>query len=144
MRVLGFLTRLLGSVCLLAAAMAGAASMPGKTELRIEVRQPDGTQAILARRLDAQEERDFGIGEGSDQRPEALGAPLPPQLPASAEYPPGASLLEFVQKRGVWVRTTTFRRDDDGSWLLASDQLDNPRDKTTLSKPLVGTIRPVQ
>jgi len=144
MRVLGFMTRLFGTVCMLAAACAGAASLPGKTELRIEVHQPDGAQAILARSLDAQEERAFGISNGSDERPEALGAPLPPQPPANAEYPPGASQLEFVQKRGVWVRTTTFKRDDDGNWLLASDVLDNPRDRTTLSKPLVGTMRPVQ
>jgi hypothetical protein len=144
MRVLRFLIRQLGTACVLVVASAGASSLPGKTELRIEVRQPDGAQAILARSLDAQEERAFGISNGSDERPEALGAPLPPQPPANAEYPPGASQLEFVQKRGVWVRTTTFKRDDDGNWLLASDVLDNPRDRTTLSKPLVGTIRPVQ
>lgn len=144
MRVLGFLIRLLVHLGLLAAASAGAATLPGRTELRIEVRQPDGAQAILSRSLGAPEERAFGISEGSDPRPEALGAPLPPQPPANAEYPPGAAQLEFVQKRGVWVRTTTFRRDDDGNWLLTSDQLDNPRDRTTLSKPLVGTIRPVQ
>lgn len=144
MRVPGFLTRLFGYICLLAAAVAGAASLPGKTELRIEVHQPDGAQAILTRSLDAQEERAFGVSNGSDGRPEALGAPLPPQPPANAEYPPGASLLEFVQKRGVWVRTTTFKRGDDGNWLLAADQLDNPRDRTTLSKPLVGRIRPAQ
>lgn len=144
MRVLGFLTGLLCSVCLAAAASAGAAPLPGKTELRIEVRQPDGAQAILTRRLDTQEERAFGISHDSDGRPEVLGAPLVPLPPANAEYPPGASQLEFVQRRGVWVRTTTFRRDDDGDWMLTSDQLDNPRDKTTLSKPLVGRIRPAQ
>lgn len=144
MRVPGFLTGLLGSACLAAAASAGAASLPGKTELRIEVRQPGGAQAILSRNLGAQEEHAFGVSNGSDGRPEALGAPLPPQPPANAEYPPGASQLEFVQKRGVWVRTTRFRRDGDGNWLLTSDQLDNPRDRTTLSKPLVGTIRPAQ
>ena len=144
MRVPRFLTTLLGYVFLLAAACAGAGALPGKTELRIEVQQPDGARAILARNLDTQAERAFGISNGSDGRPEALGAPLPPLPPANAEYPPGASQLEFVQKRGVWVRTTTFRRGDDGNWLLTSDQLDNPRDRTTLSKPLVGTIRPVQ
>lgn len=145
MHVFGFLAGLLGSICLAAAAGgAGAAPLPGRTELRIEVRQPGGAQAILARSLSTQEERAFGVSNRSDGRPEALGAPLPPLPPANAEYPPGASQLEFVQKRGIWVRTTTFRRDDDGNWLLTSDQLDNPRDRTTLSKPLVGTIRPVQ
>jgi hypothetical protein len=143
MRVLSFLTRLSSGLCLLAVA-AGAASLPGRTELRIEVRHEDGTQAILTRSLDTREEPAFGISPASDQRPEALGAPLPPQPSASADYPPGAAQLEFVQKRGVWVRTTTFTRNDDGSWRLAADTLDNPRDKATLSKPLVGTIRPVQ
>ncbi|HSX62787.1 MAG TPA: hypothetical protein VLF18_21600 [Tahibacter sp.] len=121
-----------------------AAALPGKTELRIEVRHGDGTQAILSRSLDEREERRFGIDAGSDTRPEALGAPLPPQPPTTADYPPGASQLEFVQRRGVWVRTSTFTRGDDGNWQLVADTLDNPRDRNTLSKPLVGTIRPVE
>ena len=145
MQFRSLLIRLACSGGLTAAAMlAGAASLPNKTELRIEVRQPDGTQAILARSLDLRDERAFGIGESSDTHPESVGAPLPPQPPADADYPPGASKLEFVQRRGVWVRTSTFTRDEHGRWQLGSDVLENPRDRNTLSKPLVGTIRPVQ
>lgn len=134
------------SVAAALALIAGAAiaSPPARTELRIEVRQPDGARAILARHLDLGEEPAYGVSATSDTRPEAPGAPLPPQPPAGADYPPGATRLEFVQKRGVWVRTTTFTRRADDSWQLASDQLDNPRDRTTLSKPLVGPIRPVE
>jgi len=131
------------SVGLLAAAAAVAASLPNRTELRIEVHQSDGAQAVLARSLDERDERVFGISETSDAHPESLGAPLPPRPPADADYPPGATQLEFVQRRGVWVRTTTFKRDGD-AWRLTADTLDNPRDRTTLSKPLVGTIRPVE
>lgn len=120
------------------------ASPPARTELRIEVRQADGARAILTRHLDLHEEPLYGVSAISDTRPEALGAPLPPQPPAGADYPPGAAQLEFVQKRSVWLRTTTFTRRADGSWQLTSDQLDNPRDKATLSKPLVGPIRPVE
>ena len=50
-----------------------------------------------------------------------------------------ARRLELIDELAPLVK-----RDDDGNWLLASDVLDNPRDRTTLSKPLVGTIRPVQ
>ena len=39
---------------------------------------------------------------------------------------------------------STFTRGDDGRWQLGTDTLENPRDKNTLSKPLVGTIRPVE
>lgn len=129
---------------LAAASVIGAASLPNRTELRIEVHQADGAQAVLARSLDERDERTFGISESSDTHPESLGAPLPPQPPVGADYPPGATQLEFVQRRGVWVRTSTFTRSDNGSWRLSADTLDNPRDRTTLSKPLVGTIRPVE
>lgn len=139
------LARLVTMLCFGAmAAGAPAASIAGKTELRIEVRHGDGSQAILTRSLDAKDERRLGISDTSDTRPDALGAPLPPQPPIDADYPPGAALLEFVQRRGVWVRTTRFTRGDDGVWQITADTLDNPRDKTTLSKPLVGPIRPVQ
>jgi hypothetical protein len=136
--------RIFVAAALALTAAAAIASPPARTELRIEVRQPDGARAILARHLDLHEEPAYGVSAASDMRPEALGAPLPPQPPAAADYPPGATQLEFVQKRGVWVRTTTYTRRDDGAWQLASDQLDNPRDKATLSKPLVGPIRPVE
>lgn len=126
-----------------AASTAGAASLPNRTELRIEVHQSDGAQAVLTRSLDERDERAFGISETSDAHPASLGAPLPPQPPGDADYPPGATQLEFVQRRGVWVRTTTFTRHGD-AWTLTADTLDNPRDRTTLSKPLVGTIRPVE
>lgn len=136
--------RILMTAALALSAGAAIASPPARTELRIEVRQPDGARAILARHLDLHEETAYGVSDVSDTRAEAPGAPLPPQPPATADYPPGAIQLEFVQKRGVWVRTTTFTRLDNGAWQLASDQLDNPRDKATLSKPLVGPIRPVE
>lgn len=137
--------KLLSAAWLAAAtAVAGAAGLPGRTELRIDVHQHDGAQAVLTRQLDVDDERAFGISAANDPRPETLGAPLPPLPPATADYPPGARQLEFVQKRGVWVRTTRFVRGEDGSWQLTADELANPRDRTTLSKPLVGSIRPVQ
>lgn len=145
MRFRPILVRFVGSGCMAAAVLvASAAALPNKTELRIEVRQADGTQAILARSLDVRDERTFGVSDVSDTHPDTLGAPLTPQPPADADYPPGASQLEFVQRRGVWVRSSTFTRGADGSWQLSADTLDNPRDRNTLSKPLVGTIRPVQ
>lgn len=145
MRFHGSLARLVSTLCFVAiAAGAQAASIAGKTELRIEVRHGDGSQAILTRSLDANDERRLGVTGASDTRPDALGAPLPPQPPNDADYPPGAAQLEFVQRRGVWVRTTRFTRGDDGIWQISADTLDNPRDRTTLSKPLVGPIRPVQ
>jgi hypothetical protein len=146
MRFRPILIRLVYGCGLMMAAATGAsaASLPNKTELRIEVHQTDGTQAILARQLDLRDERAFGVSEASDTHPESLGAPLPPQPPPDADYPPGASQLEYVQRRGVWVRTSTFTRDTNGHWTLSADTLDNPRDRNTLSKPLVGTIRPVQ
>lgn len=145
MRRRPFLLRFAGSGYLIAATLAASAASPASTtELRIEVHQADGTQAILARSLDVTDARSFGISEASNARPGTLGAPLPPQPPVDADYPPGASQLEFVQRRGVWIRTTTFTRRGDGTWQLKADTLDNPRDRDTLSKPLVGTIRPVQ
>lgn len=135
---------LLAAGGLLWVGIAVASSLAGRTELRIEVRQHDGAQAILARNLDARDEATFGIKPASDTQAETLGAPLPPEPPTAADYPPGAAQLEFVQKRGVWVRTTRFTREADGSWRQSADELVNPRDRNTLSKPLVGRIRPVE
>jgi hypothetical protein len=145
MRVIRSLLSSLALACLsLLPAAALAAAMPGRTELRIEVRHADGAQALLTRELDEREQAAYGVSQATDQAPATLGAPLIPQPPADGDYPPGAYQLEYVQKRGVWVRNTRFEREKDGAWKLADDSLGNPRDKAALGKPLVGSNRPVQ
>lgn len=120
-----------------------AAAALQRTDIRIDVRQDDGSEAILRRTLEPFEHARFGIA-GADARAAATVAPPLPQPPEHGDYPPGAIRLEFVQVRGSWMRTSRFDRDGDGPWRLADDQLDNPPGKAALGRSLSGATRPVQ
>ncbi len=89
---------------LLAAVSAiGAASLPNRTELRSRG-APGRRRAskILARGLDErQKSATSASAKADDAHPESLGAPLPPQPPRQCPIPPGATQLEFMQRRSV-------------------------------------------
>lgn len=123
-------------------AIAAIATL--RTDVRIDVRQSDGTEAILRRTLEPFEQSHFGIAAQSDERAARQGAPPLPQPPQQGDYPPGAFRLELVQIRGDWVRTSRFTREGEGAWQLADDQLDNPPGKPALGRSLSGATRPVQ
>lgn len=120
-----------------------AAAALQRTDIRIDVRQADGSEAILRRTLQASEHSHFGVAPVDERAGSAVAPPLP-QPPANGDYPPGAFRLEFVQLRGSWMRTSRFDRDGDGPWRLADDQLDNPPGKAALGRSLSGATRPVQ
>lgn len=123
-------------------AIAAIATL--RTDIRIDVRQSDGTEAILRRTLQPFEHSHFGIAAHSDERAGRQGSPPLPQPPQQGDYPPGAFRLELVQIRGDWVRTSRFTRDGEGPWQLADDELDNPPGKPALGRSLSGATRPVQ
>lgn len=120
-----------------------AAATLQRTDIRIDVRQADGSEAILRRTLQPFEHSQFGIA-AIDERAGTTSAPPLPQPPEQGDYPPGAFRLEFVQVRGSWMRTSRFDRDGDGPWRLAGDELDNPPGKAALGRSLSGATRPVQ
>lgn len=135
----------LGSLSTAAADIDGslAAAALQRTDIRIDVRQADGSEAILRRTLQPFEHRQFGIA-AIDERSGNASAPPLPQPPEQGDYPPGAFRLEFIQVRGSWMRTSRFDRDGDGPWRLAGDELDNPPGKAALGRSLSGATRPVQ
>lgn len=138
-------TLLLGATAAVAdvdSAIAAIATL--RTDVRIDVRQSDGTEAILRRTLEPFEHSHFGIAAQSDERAARQGAPPLPQPPQQGDYPPGAFRLELVQIRGDWVRTSRFTREGEGAWQLADDELDNPPGKPALGRSLSGAARPVQ
>lgn len=135
----------LGSATATAADLdsAVAAAALQRTDIRIDVRQADGSEAILRRTLEPFEHGHFGIA-AQDERAGNTAAPPLPQPPEHGDYPPGALHLEIVQVRGSWMRTSRFDRDGEGPWRLADDQLDNPPGKAALGRSLSGATRPVQ
>lgn len=135
----------LGSAAVTAADLDSnlAAAALQRTDIRIDVRQADGSEAILRRTLEPYEHRHYGIA-AVDERAGGTSAPPLPQPPEQGDYPPGAFRLEVVQVRGSWMRTSRFDRDGEGPWRLADDQLDNPPGKAALGRSLSGATRPVQ
>lgn len=122
---------------------AVAAAALQRTDIRIDVRQADGSEAILRRTLEPFEHSHYGIAALDERAGNAIAPPLP-QPPEHGDYPPGAFRLELVQVRGSWMRTSRFDRDGEGPWRLADDQLDNPPGKAALGRSLSGATRPVQ
>lgn len=114
-----------------------------RTDIRIDVRQADGSEAILRRTLEPFEHSHYGIAAHDERAGNAIAPPLP-QPPENGDYPPGAFRLELVQVRGSWMRTSRFDRDGEGPWRLTDDQLDNPPGKAALGRSLSGATRPVQ